>query len=915
MPDYLPYSALFLFAGLLNVGLAIYGWRHRHVRGSAAFSFAMILLATWPLGQALDVTTTDLTIKVFLMKFRLAPPIFAGMAFLLMFAQLTNQTHLLTGRWVVALSLIPILGSVLGTAGPNVLFRYNYYLDLNAPFPILRWTNGQWFGIWSISAFALYVSPLFFLLRSFHTLARLTVIQTLTLAIAIALPLTVNTLFQLGITPVPGFNLTPLAQSGMGLIIAWGILRYHTFDVTPLARGVLFENLRDGVFVVDAQNRIVDVNPAAEKTIGSMALGQNVAVALKTWHALVARLNDGLEVQTEISMDGDTPRHFDLQISHLRDERRQWVGHIVVLRDITTRKKNEEAIRRLNAELEERVQERTAELQTAIRSLLDEITEHEQAEEQLRRWAHVFEHAGWGIATSAQDGETFAMMNPTFARMHGYMIAELAGRPIAGIYAPEQRADMPEHIRRADEKGHHAFESKHTRKDGSIFPVLVDVSVVKDAAGNVLYRAAHVQDITERKQMEQALEEERHSLARHVEERTAELVRANAELGRANRLKSEFLSSISHELRTPLTAILSLSESLQEGVYGPLVPEQADTLKLVLESGYHLLNLINDILDLSRIEAGKLEMNIGPTNVESVCRAALRLVKQQASKKNLQVTFSLDSPITLIHADERRLKQTLVNLLSNAIKFTPNGGQIGLQVTQESNEALRFTIWDTGIGIAADQFDKLFKPFAQIDSALSRQYTGSGLGLALVRQLVELHGGSVGVESELGKGSRFHIVLPITQLDQTGDQSPAFANVPSPPVVATSPHAKAFNAHDIRILIAEDNQVNLKIIGDYLRTLGYPIALAGNGIQAIERAREFKPDVILMDIQMPGMDGLEATRQLRASPEFARTRIIAFTALAMPGDRERCVQAGVDEYLTKPLNLKNLTRAIESLLT
>ena len=288
--------------------------------------------------------------------------------------------------------------------------------------------------------------------------------------------------------------------------------------------------------------------------------------------------------------------------------------------------------------------------------------------------------------------------------------------------------------------------------------------------------AAMVIEIAERKRAEAALEAERVSLAQRVEERTRELRAANEDLAHASRLKNEFFACMSHELRTPLHAILGLSEAMQEQTYGPINENQQEALGNIAESGRHLLALINDILDLSKIEAGKLELEIAPVMVEFVCQASLRFINQMAQQKRLKVFTNLENVVTTLQADARHLKQILVNLLSNAVKFTPEGGSIGLEVAGKVESCpthdafvasglagqgvIHFTVWDKGIGIASEDLERLFQPFVQLDSGLTRQYPGTGLGLALVRRLVHLHGGSISVESELGKGSRFTVSLP-----------------------------------------------------------------------------------------------------------------------------------------------------------
>ncbi len=417
-------------------------------------------------------------------------------------------------------------------------------------------------------------------------------------------------------------------------------------------------------------------------------------------------------------------------------------------------------------------------------------------------------------------------------------------------------------------------------------------------------------ELAERKRTETALAEERAHLSQRVVERTAELEAANAELARAARLKDEFLASMSHELRTPLNAILGLSEALQEEVYGPLTKKQARSLHSIEESGRHLLSLVNDVLDVSKIEAGRMELQIQRTLIARVCEASLRLIKQSAKTKRIEVFSNLDRRVTSLEADQRRLKQMLVNLLSNAVKFTPEGGSIGLDVVGELKaRKVHFTVWDTGIGISKSEIGRLFAPFVQLDSALSRQYAGSGLGLSLVYRLAKLHGGDVSVESEPGQGSRFTVTIPwepAKTAPLTSEIVAPVALVP-PSVAPESPYT---------ILLAEDNRANIEAISECLLALGYQVVVVQDGLEAVKRTRERRPDLILMDILMPGMSGLEAIRHIRADADqqVASIPIVVITARVMPGDREECMAAGADEYLPKPVSLKRLIEVIETKL-
>jgi PAS domain S-box-containing protein len=453
------------------------------------------------------------------------------------------------------------------------------------------------------------------------------------------------------------------------------------------------------------------------------------------------------------------------------------------------------------------------------------------------------------------------------------------------------------------------MEYRLLRGDGRTIWVRDSGRVERQGTSLMIYGV--VSDITDQKKAEQALVYERGQLAKRVDERTSELSAANAKLARVARLKDEFLANMSHELRTPLNAILGMSEVLQSGVYGDLTPEQQNAAHHIEESGRHLLALITDILDLSKIEAEKLELDIGPVFLDLVCESSLRMVAQIARKKHVSISSEFDERVVSIQADQRRLKQILVNLLSNAVKFTPESGQIGLYVQgDQEQELVRFIVWDTGVGIAKENLSQLFRPFVQLDSKLSREHEGSGLGLSLVAKLAELHGGGVAVESEPGQGSRFIVSLPWLAADhqmhlQTDTGSAADLKSHILNLSGSEPPL---------ILLAEDNEANVIIVTEFLESMEYRVIVCRNGQEAIDQTIESRPNLILMDIQMPDVDGLEAIRVIRSTTAVSQVPIIALTALAMPGDRERCLKAGANDYLSKPVSLRNLVQTIEALL-
>jgi PAS domain S-box-containing protein len=448
------------------------------------------------------------------------------------------------------------------------------------------------------------------------------------------------------------------------------------------------------------------------------------------------------------------------------------------------------------------------------------------------------------------------------------------------------------------------------RADGSSFPVEYHSHPVYQ--GNTLIGAVVTfADITQRKASEEALQsahdqlrEERALLAQRVQERTAELNLANAELEKSAKAKDAFLASMSHELRTPLTTIMGLTEFLSDKLYGPLNGDQEKALETILESSRHLLALINDVLDVAKVEAGKMELNWDQVPAQQLAESSLRMIHQQAQKKGIQVSCHTDTDIHFVFGDPRRLKQMLINLLSNAVKFTPDGGSVRLEITsdQEKSEIL-LQVKDNGIGIPAEELERLFRPFVQVGNSVAHTDGGTGLGLALVYRMTQLHGGRVEVESTPGEGSLFTIHLPWEKTEREKALAPKSR---------TAKPTDLYFPEDTTILVAEDNPTIQSLLREYLEKHGLRVLLATDGESVLALAEEHHPDLVLMDVQLPVMDGLETVHRMRQNPTLNKITVIALTALAMPGDRERCLEAGMDDYISKPVGMWELLQLIAS---
>ena len=356
----------------------------------------------------------------------------------------------------------------------------------------------------------------------------------------------------------------------------------------------------------------------------------------------------------------------------------------------------------------------------------------------------------------------------------------------------------------------------------------------------------------------------------------------------ASQHKSQFLANMSHELRTPLNAILGYTELMADGIYGELPEKTMGVLKRLESNGRHLLGLINDVLDLSKIEAGQLVLDLSDYSLEDIAQTVRSTLEPLAADKKLAFKVEVAPKMPAGHGDGRRLTQVLINLVGNAIKFT-DAGEVVIKAAA-TDGSFHLSVRDTGPGISAADQAKLFQEFQQADNAITRKKGGTGLGLAISKRIVEMHGGKIWVESQVGQGSTFSFTVPVRVAQQVDD------------------------GMSKRILVVEDQEDNRQIIRDLLSATDYEIIEAESGEQALEAVAKQRPDLILMDIQLPGMDGYETTRRIKADPALRSITIIAVTSYALSGEEQKARAAGCDEYVPKPYSPRQLLAKIRQYL-
>ena len=715
----MPYQFTFnmlplVLAAAISGALALYTWRNRKTSGATPFSLLMLILFQWGLSYILQLAATDFQEKIFWANVTFIGVVATPVAWLTFAFEYTGRQAWMNARRLAIFSILPLTTIILVfTNGTHRLFRASEKLASEGGFLLLDSTNGPWFWIHAAYTYALIMIGLFLIVRALLRWPMQYRGQMIWILLSTLTPLIANALTIFKIVPVI-IDLTPFAFTVTGIGMAYALFRHRLLDIAPLARDIVIDGMKDGMIVLDANRRIVDINPAAQNILGlsgeKQPIGKQMAEVLSKWPNLIERYRNVPDAEDEITLgEGEARRWYELHLSTLRDENKSLIGQVVTVRDVTQRKLAE--------------------------SLL---------QENEIRFRQIVENASDLIYRFDTNGYlTYA--NPSALHSMGFdKEADVLGKYFLDLTTPETR-------HRLKRTYQHQFASK-TKNTYHEFPGLSadgrevwfgqNVQLIY-AGDRIVGFQALARDITAIKQAQEAL--------RIARDQALE----------ASRAKSQLLSKVSHEFRTPLGGILGYAELLRDGVFGMLTDGQKKAASEILESTNHLTSMVTELLDEAQIRANTTilqEKLFSPATLLEQASSGMEILAQ---KKGLKFTTSIDAEMPAeLFGDERRLKQIIINLVGNAIKFTKEG-EVRLMIARLDKDNWDIQVSDTGVGISRESRAYIFEPFRQVDNTITRDNRGIGLGLSITKQLVELMNGRIVLDSEPGKGSIFTVVLPI----------------------------------------------------------------------------------------------------------------------------------------------------------
>jgi len=987
---------------VVALSIATYAWRRRAIPGAEFFALYMVSAVVWSLSILVWSVGTSFLTGV-LAEILQNIGVLAMPAMWLAFAlKYTGHGRWLNRRTGIALAVIPSTALVLWLAHSVTAW------DQVSQGLMLR-ESGSWLAQVHYWVMNLYTTILiltggFLILQELVQAPRIYRMQYLILLVSGLTPWFFGVPALWGLWPEGLFSeqVILVAFVAGGLVGAWGIFRYQVFEIVPIALDTVVENISDGVVVLDRQDRIVTLNPAARTMMGFSSApieGRPIASVLARPRGILDHL-DGQWAHAEIILGaGEQQRTYDLRVSPLYGRWETFSGRLLLLRDITEQVEAEQIVREEkmltdalldNATDSIYFKDRQGRHTRVNRVLLQnlgldgpsqiigktdvEVYGPEQGHESLADDLHLIETGQPIVGRIEKKQKTDGRINWTSTtkvplRDPGGQVVGLAGitREVNDMMEAEQAVreseerlklaiegaalglwdidlvtgeafvnrfgmgylgfrpgeqvsereidERLEQVLHPDDKAnvqtaferHYAGEmplvelelrarGKTGRPDKWGWILLRGKVVARDETGCPLRMTGITQDITARKEAEEALRQ------------------AKEAAETANRAKSTFLANMSHELRTPLNAILGFAQLMERD--SRLADDQRDSLETIRHSGEHLLTLINDVLEVSKIEAGRTAFQPHDFDLYRLLAGVESMFRLRAADKELQLLFDCRPDVPqYVRTDESKLRQVLINLLSNAIKFTQEGG-VTVRIGYEDGitPCLLFEVQDTGVGINPEEVDDLFDPFVQASSRQAPQLQeGTGLGLTITQQFVHLLGGSISVQSEQGHGSTFKFDVQI----ELAERSDVEMEHPRRKIVGLEPGQRAADGGPYRLLVVEDREANRRLLVKLLSSLGSPphgfeVREAINGQQALEIWEEWAPHLIWMDMRMPVMDGYEATKRIKATVRGQATVIVALTASAFEEDRVAILSHGCDDFVRKPFRESEIFEKLET---